>query len=221
MKYMSESNFLCSWSGGKDSCYALHKAVDQGDNPLILLNVLNEYGERSRSHGIPKLILQAQADALAIPIHFLSSTWEDYESNYIENLKSLKQHYSINTSVFGDIDIQSHRDWEEKVSRAAGLIPQLPLWQQDRKTLVLEMVSYGIEAIITSCNQDMGPDFLGRKVTVELIEELEDIGIDPCGENGEYHTVVTKAPLFNNPIKLSVEEKLVSSSYNFAGLKMV
>ena len=86
IKNMIKNHFLCSWSGGKDSCYALHKAVDQGDKAIVLLNVLNEYGDKSRSHGIPKSILEAQADSLEIPIHFFSSTWEDYESNYINNL---------------------------------------------------------------------------------------------------------------------------------------
>ena len=218
---MIKNHFLCSWSGGKDSCYALHKAVDQGNKAIVLLNVLNEYGDKSRSHGIPKSILEAQADSLGIPIHFFSSTWEDYESNYINNLKKLTQSYSITSAVFGDIDIQSHREWEEKVSLAANLKPKLPLWQRLRKQLVLDMIDYGIEAIITSCNQALGPDFLGRRIDKNLLKDLELKGVDVCGENGEYHTLVVNAPLYKHRLNVDIKSKLTASNYHFAELELL
>jgi len=112
-------NFLCSWSGGKDSCYAFYKATQLRYIPTVLLNVMNEYGDRSRSHGIPKEILLAQGEAIGIPIHFFNSTWADYEVNYIKHLKDLVARYDLSHAVFGDIDIGSHRAWEEKVSAAA------------------------------------------------------------------------------------------------------
>lgn len=211
-------NFLCSWSGGKDSCYAMHKAAHQELTPVVLLNVLNEYGDRSRSHGIPKEILEAQAKSMQLPIHFFESTWEQYEEKYIRTLQELKQNYPINKTVFGDIDIESHRAWEEKVSAEANLEAVLPIWQQNRKQLVLEMIDFGIEAIIVSCNQMLGPDFLGRKINVDLIKDLEAIGVDVCGENGEYHTLVVNAPLFKNKIEVKVNGRQQSSNYNFASL---
>lgn len=213
-------NFLCSWSGGKDSCYAMHKAVNQGMNPIVLLNVLNEYGDRSRSHGIPKNIVEAQAKSMQLPVHFFESTWEQYEEKYIKTLKKLKQNYPIDKTVFGDIDIESHRAWEEKVSTAADLEAVLPIWQQNRKQLVLEMIDFGIEAIIVSCNQTLGADFLGRKINVDLIKDLESIGVDVCGENGEYHTLVVNAPLFKNKIAVKVNDSEQSSNYNFASLAL-
>lgn len=211
-------HFLCSWSGGKDSCYALYKAIQSGYMPKVLLNVMNEFGDRSRSHGIPKDVLQAQADALNLPIHFFSSTWTDYEVKYINNLTALVETYPISHAVFGDIDIESHRAWEEKVSKAANLKAVLPLWQGNRRTLVLEMIDAGIEAIIVSCNQDLGPDFLGQTMTLELVEKLEGMGIDACGENGEFHTLVVNAPFFKNRIQVEIKDKAVSSNYNFANL---
>ena len=144
-------NFLCSWSGGKDSCYAFYKAIQSGYQPTVLLNVMNEYGDCSRSHGISKEVLLAQAETIGVPIHFFNSTWADYEENYIKHLKNLTKNYKITHTVFGDIDIDSHRAWEEKVSTAAGVKAILPLWQQNRKLLVLEMIANGIEAIIVSC----------------------------------------------------------------------
>ncbi len=218
---MKDIPFLCSWSGGKDSCYAFHIAVQQGLNPTVLLNVLNEYGDRSRSHGIPKEILEAQAEALELPIHFFESTWSDYERLYIENLISLTRAYGLKASVFGDIDITSHRAWEEKVSNAANLNAVLPIWKQPRKQVVLDMIAYGVESIIVSCNHTLGSDYLGRTVDKTLITDLEALGVDPCGENGEYHTLVTNAPLFKKSVKVMITSKEESSNYNFAGLKLV
>ena len=211
-------NFLCSWSGGKDSCYAFFKAMQLGYTPKVLLNVMNEFGDRSRSHGIPKGILEAQAKALNLPIHFFNSTWNAYEVNYIENLQKLVKEYPINYSVFGDIDIESHRAWEEKVSDAVNLKAVLPLWQGNRKQLVLDMIEAGLEAIIVSCNMDLGSNFLGRTIDASIIEEFENMGVDACGENGEFHTLVVNAPFFKHPIDVKIEEKVVSSNYNFANL---
>lgn len=213
-------NFLCSWSGGKDSCYAFYKAIQSGYQPAVLLNVMNEYGDRSRSHGIPKEILVAQAKAIGVPIHFFNSTWTDYEVNYIKHLKNLVQEYDLSHAVFGDIDIASHRAWEEKVSVAASVEAVLPLWQGDRKELVLAMIEDGIEAIIVSCNQTLGPDFLGRTINVSLLEELEAMGVDACGENGEYHTLVINTPFFKNRLNIKMTGKATSSNYNFAELQL-
>ena len=211
-------NFLCSWSGGKDSCYAFYRAKQLGYKPMVLLNVMNEYGDRSRSHGIPKQILQAQAKALDLPIHFFNSTWADYEEKYIENLKQLVRDYPITHTIFGDIDIESHRAWEEKVSQAANLKAVLPLWQGHRKQLVLDMINAGIEAIIVSCNMTLGPDFLGRTIDASIINEFEALDIDACGENGEFHTLVVNAPFFRNRVEVEIKDKAVSSNYNFANL---
>lgn len=194
--------------------------MESGYKPVVLLNVMNEFGDRSRSHGIPKEVLQAQANALNLPIHFFSSSWTDYETKYIQNLKQIAEDYPISHAVFGDIDIDSHRAWEEKVSHAANLEAQLPLWQGNRKQLVLDMIDAGIEAIIVSCNQDLGPDFLGRTIDKEIISEFESLGIDACGENGEFHTLVVNTPFFKERVSVEIKETAVSSNYNFAILEL-
>ncbi len=212
-------NILCSWSGGKDSCFALLQAIQQGFIPKILLNVLNEEGKISRSHGIPAAILQMQAASAELPIHLISSSWQEYESHFVNALKDLKEEYQLTHSVFGDIDLQEHRDWEEKVCTTAGLTAVLPLWKQNRKELVMQMIEAGIEAIIVSCNETMGERFIGRPVTIPLIQELEAMGIDPCGENGEYHTLVLDCPLFNDRINVAIMKKLQHNNYWFAELE--
>ena len=212
--------FLCSWSGGKDSCFAYYKAVKLGYEPTVLLNVMNEFGDRSRSHGIPKEVLLAQAEAIGIPIHFFNSTWTDYEKNYINHLNDLAENFKLTHAVFGDIDIESHRDWEEKVSKSANIEAVLPLWQQNRKQLVLDMIADGIDAIIVSCNMQLGPEFLGKKIDEHLLERLEELGVDACGENGEYHTLVVNAPFFKHKIEVEILENLEHNNYNFSQLQL-
>ncbi|MBL7732633.1 MAG: diphthine--ammonia ligase [Chitinophagaceae bacterium] len=209
---------LCSWSGGKDSCFALMLAKEQDYLPKVLLNVLNEEGKISRSHGIPAAILQQQAEAAGLPIHLISSSWQEYEMHFTNALIHLKKQHGLTHAIFGDIDLQPHRDWEEKVCAAAELTAVLPLWQQDRKQLVMQMLESGIETIIVSCNEAMGERFIGRTITAELVAELEVMGIDPCGENGEYHTLVLNCPLFNKRINVSVLETIRHEQYWFARL---
>lgn len=216
---MNQNKILCSWSGGKDSCFALMKAIKQGFSPAVLLNVLNEEGKISRSHGIPSHILQAQANAAGLPIHLISSSWKDYEQYFTSALSSLKETYQLTHAIFGDIDLQPHRDWEEKVCTSAGLEALLPLWQQDRRSLVMQMLNSGIETMIVSCNEKMGENFLGRILTPELIDELEALGVDACGENGEFHTLVLNCPLFKHRIDVTVTKTVKHEQYWFTELE--
>jgi diphthine-ammonia ligase len=209
-------DILCSWSGGKDSCFALIQAIQQGYTPKVLLNVLNEEGKISRSHGIPSDILKQQAQMAGLPIHLISSSWEEYEKHFTAALSSLKDQYKLTHAIFGDIDLQPHRDWEEKVCGNAGLQAVLPLWKQDRRKLVMQMLETGIETMIISCNETMGSSFIGRMITPALVEELEAMGIDACGENGEYHTLVLDCPLFSKRINVNVAKAIHHGNYWFA-----
>lgn len=212
-------NCLCSWSGGKDSCFALIQAMQQGYSPKVLLNVLNEDGKISRSHGIPSHILKKQARAVGLPIHLINSSWQAYEKHFTGALEELKEQYQLTHAVFGDIDLQAHKDWEEKVCTNAGLKAILPLWKQDRRQLVNQMLQSGIETIIVSCNETMGEGFIGKILTSHLVDELESMGIDVCGENGEFHTLVTDCPLFKRKIDVSIVRSLHNEDYWFCELQ--
>ncbi|MBI2282530.1 MAG: diphthine--ammonia ligase [Bacteroidetes bacterium] len=215
-----QAHILCSWSGGKDSCFALMQSIQQGCRPQVLLNVLNEEGRISRSHGIPADILQAQAAAMQLPIHLISSSWQEYEAKFVSALQQLTRSYTLTHAVFGDIDLQAHRDWEENVCAQAGLTALLPLWQQNRKELVYQMLDSGIETMIVSCNTIMGERFLGKMLTPGLVAELEALGVDVCGENGEFHTLVLNCPLFNKALKVLAGKRLLHNGYWFTELSL-
>ena len=209
------ATFVSSWSGGKDSCFAFMQAVQNGSRPKVLLNMLNENGRVSRSHAITRPVLERQAQALGVPLLTAAASWADYEAVFIRALHHVVAEFQVNTAVFGDIDLQAHRDWEEKVCHAVGITAWLPLWQQNRKDLVLHMLGQGVKAHIVSCNEVMGEHFLGRLLDVALVEELEALGIDACGENGEYHTLVVDCPLFTQPVAVDFGAKNHHGQYWF------
>ncbi len=214
-------NALLSWSGGKDSCYAAQLAQQQGFVVKGFLAVLNEEGAISRSHGIPAEILQKQAEAAGVPIQLIAASWQEYEQKFTVALEEAKGKWGVSHVIFGDIDLDEHRAWEEKVCEKAGLTAILPLWKKDRKKLVQQMIEEGMQMMIVSCNTKMGERFLGKYLNKELVAELEDLGIDPCGEEGEFHTLVTYSKTFVFPFKVFVKEKRLHNDYWVCSLELV
>ncbi|WP_084374809.1 Dph6-related ATP pyrophosphatase [Reichenbachiella faecimaris] len=214
-------NIGCSWSGGKDSCFALMQQLAKGDQLKVIMNVMDENQEYSKSHGLTQEVLKAQAKVLDVSIQLASASWSTYEKNFISNLQQIKADHRIQGMVYGDIDIQKHRDWEEKVSAIANIQAYLPLWQGNRRELVESMIDAGIRAIIVSCNHTLGLDFLGVEITHDLIPKLEAHGVDVCGENGEYHTLVIDCPLFKEPIHIKKGEKVKTDNYCFIKTSLI
>lgn len=192
---------LVSWSGGKDSALAMWRARRQGWEPVALFNMLAAREERSRSHGLAPAVLAAQAQALGLPLVTARADWSDYEVVFIATLRDEARR--AEAVVFGDIDLDAHREWEEKVCHAAGLEAVLPLWQQPRRALVDEMIATGFVARICAVRDGVLPAaFLGRVLDDGCVRELEALGVDPCGEAGEFHTLVVDGPEFAAPLEL-------------------
>lgn len=188
-----------SWSGGKDSMLALHRALDGGVQVEALLAMFDEGGERSRSHGLPRHLLQAQADALGLPLVVREAGWANYEAVFSEQLHRFAR-AGLTHGVFGDIDLQPHRDWEEKVCAAAGLGALLPLWGEPRRALVDELLALGYRArVVCVDGRRLGAAFCGREFDAGFLADLPP-GIDACGENGEFHTFVFDGPRFAAPV---------------------
>jgi uncharacterized protein (TIGR00290 family) len=200
---------LASWSGGKDSCLALYRAVRHGAQVETLVNMQIESGERSRSHGLRSAVIAAQADAMGMKLRTAAATWEDYEEAFVRMLQEASAE-GLEAAIFGDIEGQAHLEWERMVCSRADLLPVLPVWQADRAALVAEFLEAGFETRLVMVRAEaLSPDYLGRKLSLELAEEFEPQGVDACGENGEFHTVVTDGPLFKHPLTLRPGEQVL------------
>jgi uncharacterized protein (TIGR00290 family) len=192
-----------SFSGGKDSCLASWRARQAGLDVRAAINVLEETGERNRSHGVSRDLLEAQARALDLELLAPRASWRDYEDRFVATLEELKAR-GFEVAVFGDIDLQAHRDWEEKVCARAGLECHLPLWHEPRIELAREVLRLGFRAIVVCVDSRYLDDrFCGRLYDEAFIADLP-AGIDACGENGEFHTFVYDGPGFRAPVRYAL-----------------
>jgi diphthine-ammonia ligase len=219
--------YFVSWSGGKDSCLALHRAAYHFGKPHFLLNMLTEDVERSRSHGLKKKILQAQADALGIPILFYAASWNDYENTFIAALKTLKSK-GIEAGVFGDMQMKNqpnalaNRQWAEHVCRQAEMVAIEPLWDETEEDLMLTFLASGIKTKIIAINSKrLDKKYLGQLLTKELMDEFTKQGVHPFGEEGEYHSVVFDSPLFSKPLNLVDKESVLKDNYWFLDVDFI
>ena len=182
-----------------------------GARPVCLLTMFTEDGERSRSHGLSRDVIEAQAAAIGLPLLSRSATWGDYEPAMVDLLAEARR-CGAQAAVFGDIDIPRHRQWEEMVCQRAGIAARLPLWQEERQALLEEWWQRGFEARIVVVREGvLDRRFLGLVLDRAAAAELTSAGVDACGENGEFHTVVTAGPLFRQPIRLAHGSQVLRS----------
>lgn len=212
--------FFCSWSGGKDSALALHRAVREGGQLRFLLTMLTEDGQRSRSHGLPIELIRRQAREVGIPLMVRTATWEEYEAKFVSAIEELGEE-GVEVGVFGDIDIEDHRAWVERVCSSVGIGTYLPLWRNPRPDLLADLIRLGFEATIVVVKDGvMDRRFLGRRLSLASIRELADAGIDASGEQGEYHTVVTDGPIFASAIPLVIRGQVLRDGYWFLNVSV-
>lgn len=192
--------YFASWSGGKDCCLSTYRAIAKWGLPSHLLSMMKEDGVVSRSHGLPRPLLQAQADSMGVPIRFGAATWDSYESEFIATLGELRAE-GVEAGVFGDIDLDEHREWEEMVCARAQMTAHLPIWREDHEALLDEFLREGFTAVIVTVRLDAVPEeFLGERLSPTVLTRLRSIGVDVSGEGGEFHTAVVDGPIFSEPV---------------------
>ncbi len=188
-----------SWSGGKDSYLAMHLAWERGDRILYAVNMHVE--NRVSYHG-PRWLLMAQVGALGVTGVFVRTTWEAYERDFKALLKGLRE-LGVDRVVFGDIYIEEHRRWVERVCSEVGLEALEPLWGVGSRASVERALRLGVKALIVRAyDREPLSRYVGRILDWDALEELEKGGVDPAGERGEYHTVVLDAPLYSYRIEI-------------------
>jgi uncharacterized protein (TIGR00290 family) len=190
-----------SWSGGKDSCAALGRVRESFD-VVAMITMFDEPVARSRSHGLRPEVLAAQASRLGLTQVTGACTWQTYNDIFSHALEQLAGS-AITHVIFGDILFEEHRRWAERMCEPHGLIAVEPLWGSSTEALFHEWVASGAEArIVTARAEFLDRSWLGRALTPECLPEFVRLGVDPCGERGEYHTVVTNSPLFTSALVL-------------------
>ena len=216
----TQQKFIVSYSGGKDSTLALYHAMQVG-KAIGLIVMLEEQGLRSRSHAMSMEIIQAQANALGLPIITASSSWNDYETEFLKLLAHAKQQ-GAEVLVTGDLDMPEHGCWHNRITQQAGLKLCMPLWQRPHREVIEEFIQLGFKTMIVTVNLDLGMkvDDLGKVLTLDYIQELENRGIDPCGEGGEFHSTVINGPLFTAPIAVRKGDILYHENYAFLALEL-
>jgi uncharacterized protein (TIGR00290 family) len=192
-----------SWSGGKDSCAAYHRARDQFDI-VAAVTMFNEDGSRSRSHGLRPEVIAAQITRLGLqPLSELCA-WSNYDEAFGRAL-AVAATLDVTHVIFGDILFDEHRKWAMRLAASQGLEAVEPLWGQSTTDLYRDFLALGGRArIVTIRSSELDESFLGRELAPEMLDEFLAMHVDPCGERGEYHTVVTDCPAFSRPLELRV-----------------
>jgi uncharacterized protein (TIGR00290 family) len=191
---------IVAWSGGKDSALALYEVLNSDSYQVLeLLTTVTKDNDRISIHDVQRILLEQQARALRIPLEEIFIPKDASNTEYEDKLlKSLRKHRDndVSSVVFGDLFIEDIKKYREYILEEAGMNSVFPLWKKDTQKLARTFISLGFEAVITSVDSSvLGRDFAGRKYNEKFLLDLP-VNVDPCGENGEFHTFVYNGPIF-------------------------
>lgn len=216
---------VVSWSGGKESCLACYRAISDGFEISHLLNFVYPDG-RCMAHGTDSRLMQAQSEALEIPMIQRTVTPSTHEREFKKVIHELREQ-GVTGAVFGDIQeipLPLHEGWIDRVCSELKIKPLKPLWGRDPKQILSEFLDEGFKALIIKVRADVfGEDWLGRQLDEASVKDLESLsekyGIHICGELGEYHTLAYDGPLFTKRLKILDSEKRLTEECWFLDIK--
>src|SRR5262249_21285085 len=213
---------LFSWSGGKDSCLALHEIQKSEEFQVeaFLTTVTRDY-DRISMHGVRRELLEKQAASLGVPLRQVlitkSATNEEYEANLIEAVSTYR-HRGIDSIVFGDLFLEDIKLYRDQFLRRHNLHGIYPVWLRNTTEFIQEFISLGFKAVVTCVDgKVLDPSFAGRIIDERFLSDLPG-RVDPCGENGEFHTFVFDGPNFNEAVNFSLGERVQRDSFWFRDL---
>ena len=213
---------LVSWSGGKDSCLALHE-IQQAQNyqvTALLTTVTRDY-DRISMHGVRRVLLERQAEALGLPLHevYISkgATNEEYEARMKEALLTYRAQ-GVQTIAFGDLFLADIKKYREQFLAPLKMRGLFPIWQRDTTELIRTFIDSGFKAVVTCVDpKALDPSFAGKVIDDDFLRRLPP-EVDPCGENGEFHTFVFDGPNFRGEVKFSIGEVVTRDGFCFCDL---
>ena len=200
---------LVSWSSGKDSAWALHTLRQQSECYDVrgIFTTITKTFDRVSIHSTPAWVLKQQAEKLGVPLYEIpipypcsNAIYEEAMRKFLAEVEALPEHLTASHFAFGDLFLEDIRAYREDKLKDTGFTPIFPVWEEDTTLLAEKMIASGLHAIITALNPIKVPaDFAGRWFDTELLADLPD-GVDPLGENGEFHTCVVDGPMFSSPV---------------------
>jgi diphthine-ammonia ligase len=207
--------YCTSWSGGKDSCLASYLALKQGKK----LSHMVHFDRPNNLHGVDPAMINLQAELIGIPIIQRRVSSEDFEREFRKTVGELAAN-GTQGMVFGDIYLEPHKEWVERVCGELGIEAVEPLWDMNTENIIQNFLNTGFETIIASGNKDLiDKKYIGRRMDREFIDYLKSKKLDVCGENGEFHTFVTSGPLFRGEIEISSSEVITRDGFWFLNVR--
>jgi len=216
---MMKQKVTVSWSGGKDSAFALYKILVSGEYDVAGLHtVIDEKSKRVGLHGVREEMIRLQAEAIGLPIEFIllpaAEDHDQYESVMKTYYRLCKQG-GVDGVVFGDIFLEDLKHYREKLLRDSALVPIFPLWKIDSLVVVNDFINSGFKTLVCSANASIfTEDQVGKTIDDAFVARLP-LGVDACGENGEFHTFVYDGPIFKNAIAYKLAD-VVKKSYHYS-----
>ncbi|WP_254695318.1 adenine nucleotide alpha hydrolase [Oceanicola sp. D3] len=208
------------WSSGKDACMALIRARAAGHEVKVALTTLNEAFDRVAMHGTRATILRAQAKAAGLELMEVPLPWpcsnEVYEARMAKAVDALKA-LGVTEMISGDLFLEDVRDYRVAQLEGSGISPVFPLWGEDTTALATEIAAGFDTRIVTLDPSKLPEDFAGRRLDAALLSSLPE-SVDPCGENGEFHTCVLDAPCFAAPIPATRGETVTRDGFIYSDL---
>ena len=216
---MSQDKAWMAWSSGKDSAWALHSVRQKGEVEISgMLSTVTRPYERVSMHGVREELLKAQAEAAGLPLHTAYIPAPCTDEQYREVMSRLMleaKEEGVSQVIFGDLFLEDVRCYREENLRQVELEAVLPLWGRDTRELAEEMLEGGLRAVITCLDPRKVPrELAGRFYDRELLDALPE-GVDPCAENGEFHTFCFAGPIFSRPIEIEVGETVEREGFVF------
>ncbi len=215
---------LVSWSSGKDSAWSLHLLQQNPEYQVVgLLTTLNAEFNRVAMHSTRRQVLEAQAEAAGLPLHAIPLPWPCSNEAYEAAMRTAYDTAiasGIKAIAFGDLFLEDIRRYREERLSGTGLTPLFPVWKLDTHALLREMIAAGVKTRIVCIDpKKLAKEFAGRDLDESFLRDLPE-GIDPCGENGEFHTCVYDGPMFRHPISVESGEVVERDGFVFADLKL-
>ena len=219
---MARTRVALSWSSGKDSAWTLHRLrQDAGIEVAALVTTVNAEFNRVAMHAVRQELLHAQAEAAGLPLIEVPIPYPcsnaDYESRMRALIERLRGEH-IDSMAFGDLYLADIRAYREKQLQGTGITPLFPLWKEPTAALARSMIAGGLRAALTCVDpKQLAPEFCGRQFDAALLDALP-AGVDPCGENGEFHSFACAGPMFRAPIAVEIGETVERDGFVFTDL---